>query len=291
MNASAAQGQGGLLLRPRHRPVLLRWVGGCWCWVLGAGTSKTCCCLLPACSGRQPEPCPAAPPASSGPSPCRCPTLPWHPGLQAGQGHPMKPHRVRMANSLVLHYGLHSKLDGVRLGGAWRGLEACRPGPVWPPCRAAAASLLLTRVPCWWRPATAPTPADPSAEPPAPASPWRHHRRPCAVLHAHAGGGGGHGRLPRRRLRPVPEDGDHRQPGGMFAGCCSAGVCERWSAGPGAGSGARSTAVAGCMRARRNPSNNKKETKTPPTHPHALAAGPVHSGAARVQPVRGLPRV
>lgn len=31
----------------------------------------------------------------------------------AGQGHPMKPHRVRMANSLVLHYGLHSKLDGV----------------------------------------------------------------------------------------------------------------------------------------------------------------------------------
>ncbi|KAI3428482.1 hypothetical protein D9Q98_007307 [Chlorella vulgaris] len=29
-----------------------------------------------------------------------------------GQGHPMKPHRVRMANSLVLHYGLHSKLDG-----------------------------------------------------------------------------------------------------------------------------------------------------------------------------------
>ncbi len=33
--------------------------------------------------------------------------------LPAGQGHPMKPHRVRMANSLVLHYGLHSKLDGV----------------------------------------------------------------------------------------------------------------------------------------------------------------------------------
>lgn len=28
----------------------------------------------------------------------------------------MKPHRVRMANSLVLHYGLHSKLDGVRGG-------------------------------------------------------------------------------------------------------------------------------------------------------------------------------
>lgn len=26
----------------------------------------------------------------------------------------MKPHRVRMAHSLVLHYGLHSKLDGVR---------------------------------------------------------------------------------------------------------------------------------------------------------------------------------
>ena len=30
-----------------------------------------------------------------------------------GGGHPMKPHRVRMANSLVLHYGLYSKLDGV----------------------------------------------------------------------------------------------------------------------------------------------------------------------------------
>ncbi|KAL4439216.1 hypothetical protein ABPG77_004118 [Micractinium sp. CCAP 211/92] len=29
-----------------------------------------------------------------------------------GQGHPMKPHRVRMAHSLVLHYGLYSKLDG-----------------------------------------------------------------------------------------------------------------------------------------------------------------------------------
>lgn len=29
-----------------------------------------------------------------------------------GQGHPMKPHRVRMANSLVLHYGLYNKLDG-----------------------------------------------------------------------------------------------------------------------------------------------------------------------------------
>ncbi|EFN55393.1 hypothetical protein CHLNCDRAFT_8472, partial [Chlorella variabilis] len=28
-----------------------------------------------------------------------------------GQGHPMKPHRVRMTNSLVLHYGLHSKLE------------------------------------------------------------------------------------------------------------------------------------------------------------------------------------
>jgi hypothetical protein len=35
----------------------------------------------------------------------------------AGQGHPMKPHRVRMAHSLVLHYGLYSKLEGVRAAG------------------------------------------------------------------------------------------------------------------------------------------------------------------------------
>ena len=37
----------------------------------------------------------------------------------------MKPHRVRMANSLVLHYGLYSKLDGVRclLGHRPRGLQ------------------------------------------------------------------------------------------------------------------------------------------------------------------------
>eukprot|EP00887_Chlorella_sp_A99_P004904 scaffold4.g4904.t1 len=31
-----------------------------------------------------------------------------------GQGHPMKPHRVRMAHSLILHYGLYSKMDVFR---------------------------------------------------------------------------------------------------------------------------------------------------------------------------------
>lgn len=28
-----------------------------------------------------------------------------------GQGHPMKPHRIRMAHSLVVHYGLHQKME------------------------------------------------------------------------------------------------------------------------------------------------------------------------------------
>lgn len=28
-----------------------------------------------------------------------------------GPGHPMKPHRVRMAHNLVLHYGLHNKME------------------------------------------------------------------------------------------------------------------------------------------------------------------------------------
>lgn len=31
-----------------------------------------------------------------------------------GQGHPMKPHRVRMAHSLILHYGLYSQMDCYR---------------------------------------------------------------------------------------------------------------------------------------------------------------------------------
>lgn len=31
-----------------------------------------------------------------------------------GQGHPMKPHRVRMAHSLILHYGLYSQMDVFR---------------------------------------------------------------------------------------------------------------------------------------------------------------------------------
>ena len=28
-----------------------------------------------------------------------------------GQGHPMKPHRVKMAHSLILHYGLYSQME------------------------------------------------------------------------------------------------------------------------------------------------------------------------------------
>lgn len=31
-----------------------------------------------------------------------------------GQGHPMKPHRVRMAHSLILHYGLYSQMQVYR---------------------------------------------------------------------------------------------------------------------------------------------------------------------------------
>lgn len=31
-----------------------------------------------------------------------------------GPGHPMKPHRIRMTHSLILHYGLHNMMD-VRL--------------------------------------------------------------------------------------------------------------------------------------------------------------------------------
>ena len=32
-----------------------------------------------------------------------------------GTGHPMKPHRVKMAHSLIVHYGLASHME-VRLG-------------------------------------------------------------------------------------------------------------------------------------------------------------------------------
>jgi acetoin utilization deacetylase AcuC-like enzyme len=31
-----------------------------------------------------------------------------------GQGHPMKPHRVRMAHSLILHYGLYEQMECYR---------------------------------------------------------------------------------------------------------------------------------------------------------------------------------
>lgn len=27
------------------------------------------------------------------------------------QGHPMKPHRMRMTHNLLLHYGLHSRME------------------------------------------------------------------------------------------------------------------------------------------------------------------------------------
>lgn len=28
-----------------------------------------------------------------------------------GQGHPMKPHRIRVAHDLILHYGLHNLME------------------------------------------------------------------------------------------------------------------------------------------------------------------------------------
>jgi hypothetical protein len=28
-----------------------------------------------------------------------------------GRGHPMKPHRIRMAHNLILHYGLHGDME------------------------------------------------------------------------------------------------------------------------------------------------------------------------------------
>ena len=28
-----------------------------------------------------------------------------------GQGHPMKPHRIRVAHNLILHYGLHNMME------------------------------------------------------------------------------------------------------------------------------------------------------------------------------------
>ena len=28
-----------------------------------------------------------------------------------GRGHPMKPHRIRMAHNLILHYGLHDDMQ------------------------------------------------------------------------------------------------------------------------------------------------------------------------------------
>eukprot|EP00249_Psilotum_nudum_P015769 c25509_g1_i1 orf=726-2162(+) len=31
-----------------------------------------------------------------------------------GQGHPMKPHRIRMAHNLIVHYGLHQKMEVLR---------------------------------------------------------------------------------------------------------------------------------------------------------------------------------
>lgn len=34
-----------------------------------------------------------------------------------GPGHPMKPHRVKMAHSLILHYGLYRQMEVRRPGG------------------------------------------------------------------------------------------------------------------------------------------------------------------------------
>lgn len=71
------------------------------------------------------------------------------PAPSAGQGHPMKPHRVRMAHSLVLHYGLYSKLDGVRQL-SWQGTARLQSATVVgrlqrSPCSAARLSCLLAR--------------------------------------------------------------------------------------------------------------------------------------------------
>jgi len=35
--------------------------------------------------------------------------------FQYGPGHPMQPHRVRMTYELVLHYGLHNRMQVMRL--------------------------------------------------------------------------------------------------------------------------------------------------------------------------------
>ncbi|VDN88449.1 unnamed protein product [Brugia pahangi] len=32
-----------------------------------------------------------------------------------GQGHPMKPHRIRMAHNLILNYGLYRRMEVYRL--------------------------------------------------------------------------------------------------------------------------------------------------------------------------------
>lgn len=44
-----------------------------------------------------------------------------------GTGHPMKPHRVKMAHSLIVHYGLASQME-VRQRNAWLALPpVCMP--------------------------------------------------------------------------------------------------------------------------------------------------------------------
>ena len=89
------------------------------------GQTPFCCCppsWPPAAAAAA-----APPPSFPSPSlPLTSPPHPKHPTQVAyfydpdigqfyyGHGHPMKPHRVRMAHSLVLHYGLYAQMDCFR---------------------------------------------------------------------------------------------------------------------------------------------------------------------------------
>ena len=46
-----------------------------------------------------------------------------------GRGHPMKPHRIRMAHNLILHYGLHDDMQ-VALAGVNSSEQRGFPVPV-----------------------------------------------------------------------------------------------------------------------------------------------------------------
>ena len=62
-----------------------------------------------------------------------------------GQGHPMKPHRIRMAHNLLLSYGLYRKME-IYVRRRRRQLPACLPLalPLWPPPRRLPAPLLIS---------------------------------------------------------------------------------------------------------------------------------------------------